>query len=290
MYRSIGLAVLLLTGCGSDVCGPQSVGDLVELQRVERCRIVEGDLLIGAGYRDVLSLPNLVEVQGRLHASGMGVLDLPALERIGTGLSRGDLRVGEVEGGVSAPLLRTIGRGHYANEAPADAISDFGVSIDAAATTSVTLPSLESTGWLALDDVGLAPDLSSTLAFGDVTLLGEQASDLAFDPVYGDVIVSGTEGLVELELGLAIATGTVSLSNNTDLRSVVVHSEGLQALDVRNNPMLESITLVGVASLAVLAVEDSPTDFVLSAAELACAGSVRWTRNAGEQPLAECEP
>ena len=281
---------MLLSGCGGGaICGSTYANDPVDLERVTSCVSIEGELIIGAGFREALSLPNLVEVRDRVDISDVADLDLPNLERVGFGVSRGDLSIRGAAGRVSAPRLISVGRGHYAEDDDTF-LNEHGVYISAAAPTDVELPLLENPGQVVLDGIGRAPNLGAVRT-GSLTLIGAMPERLSFPAVYGTVRVRSTSGLTELDVGLPQAQQTVELTQTADLSDVRIDAAQLDALVITENQSLAAVSAPNLTTLRSLSAQDNATAFTLDLGDVTCVESVIWTRNAGEPPAqaAECD-
>lgn len=232
------LVAAALAGC-SDVCGSFVAQDPTELRGIERCRVVDGELLVTAGYRDELVLPGLEEVTGRMIVEDVAVLDLPALERVGSGPSRGDLVVGGLSGRFAAPVLRTVGRGWY--EEPDDGfLSESRMEIRADGPTSVDLGSLEIPGGLLLDGLTAPLDLPSLVSVGALGVSGRAPAAFSTPVLPVSLQVSDTQGLERLDVPQPGALARLSILGNADLRDVSLGLTAADVVEVVENPALAS--------------------------------------------------
>lgn len=278
----VGLFAGLLLGtlgC-SDVCGSQVARDPTELRGLDRCRVVDGELLVEAGYRDELVLPKLEEVTGRVVIRDVAVVDLPALERVGSGVTRGDLTVAGLSGRLSAPVLETIGRGWY--EEPDDAfLEEHGLALAADSATQVELGSLRIAGRLTVEGFRTAIDLPSLQNLGSTTFIGAAPEVLELPVLPTSLRVTATEGATTLRIPQSGTTGRIEVLNNVDLVTVELSPVAVSRLDVVENPALETVRAPDLSE-GTASVTDNPSLATFETG-LPCA-DLDWRRNALEVP------
>ena len=231
---------------------------------------------------DAQSWKLLVEVRDRLVVNGVARLDLPNLERIGFGVSRGDLQVGNAAGRVSAPRLVSVGRGAFSE--PDDAfLTDHGVVIRADEPTDIDLGALTNPGSLLLDNVGRTPLLAAE-RLGDVTLVGDLPESLDLPVAYGDVIVRDTAGLRSLVMGMAEGQRSFQVSRTDGLQTITLDATRFDAMTLTGNTSLARVDAPSLDELELLVAEDNTSVLELNLGANVCPDSVRWTRNASPEP------
>lgn len=288
--KRFGCAVLMATGCtGQTVCGPVFAQDPVEIRRIESCETIEGELIIAGGFRDVLSLPNLVEVRDGIAISEVGLLDLPNLERVGYGVSRGDLAVREVFVGVNAPQLRSLGRGAFAEDDDTF-LNEHGVYVRAEGDIDIDLGALENPGELFFDNIGRTPVLGAVRS-GGVSLMGSMPSTLTFPMVIGTLRVTGTTNLTDVTATMPAGQLDIEISGTRDLQTVTAHTSTLDAVSINDNADLQRVLLPDLQALELLVVEDNASEVQVDLGAVVCPESHRWQRNGSEEPetLAACD-
>ena len=268
----LSLPILLAaTGCGS-TCGPQNIKEEGDERGLERCRIIEGELIFELGDWDRLELTRLEEVTGRIVIQGVDEVRLPNLRQVGFDDGQGYVAI---TGRPSVIDLSSLVYIELDEERPYYDFTGGGLTMDAAEGAEVDISSLRVPGTLGLYDFGpteldvssitrmtglsvsgvggpLALDFSSLnqqdgdrwvneLRIFDTTAL-ESVSFADTQAYLAQIQITDNEALLEVDL-----TPFRSASNSDGVGVVVKGNERLRALALDNAP-----------AIGTLQVEDHP--------------------------------
>ena len=256
----LGLSLLLpavglwvTTGCSSDVCPSMVIEDAGDLDRVARCRIIDGELLAQVGSLPELALPALVEVRDRLVVRGFASVSFPALQRVGTGISRGDVVVTGLRDRADLSALETVGLGAFAED-PNESL-DRAVTVEADPLgngPTVDLARLTSIGSLALGRVGLPDGLPAADFVHEVSLSAWPEAMLPDIPEPARLTVRGSETLETLVFAgppfeptdpNARTRNQLELVGHTALTTV--RADYAATVRIDDHPALTTVTLEG---------------------------------------------